>query len=220
MPTKCFCYLRVSGQSQVETDGFIRQELAVRKHAEANGLEIVRVFREEAVPGSTDWESRPAWLEMIQALNGVRTIVIERLDRLARDLIVQEKIILDLQKRDVDLQSTVEPDLCSTEPTRVLMRQLIGSICQYEKACIVLKLRGARNRKKSAEGRCEGCKPYGHYPGESTTLSAMIELREAGYPSAAIARDLNAKSIANRKGGKWHPFSVQRILEAQEVKAC
>ena len=45
------------------------------------------------------------------------------------------------------------------------MRQIFGAIAEYEKTMIVIKLRGARQRKKARTGRCEGRKPYGHYPG-------------------------------------------------------
>jgi len=84
--------------------------------------------------------------------NGVRTIVIERLDRLARDLMVQETIIADLQKNGFDLISVAEPDLMATDPTRILVRQMMGAVAQYEKSQIVLKLRGARLRKRAKEG--------------------------------------------------------------------
>jgi len=33
--------------------------------------------------------------------NGVKTIIIEKLDRLARDLMIQEHIIQDLQRRGI-----------------------------------------------------------------------------------------------------------------------
>lgn len=55
--------------------------------------------------------------------NGVRTII-ERLDRLARDLMVHETIIADLQKNGFDLISVAEPDLMATDPTRILVRQI------------------------------------------------------------------------------------------------
>ncbi len=42
------------------------------------------------------------------------------------------------------------------------MRQIFGAISEYEKSMIVIKLRGARQRKKARTGRCEG----GHNPGE------------------------------------------------------
>jgi DNA invertase Pin-like site-specific DNA recombinase len=68
--------------------------------------------------------NRPAWVEMIGRIlaDGVRTVVIEKLDRLARDLMVQEHIIRDLQERGITLISAAEPDLCSNDPTRKLLR--------------------------------------------------------------------------------------------------
>lgn len=99
---------------------------------------------------------RPAFAEMMSALhsNGVRTIIIKKLDRLARDLMVQEATIADLQKHGFTQVSVAEPDLTATDPTRILMRQLMGAVAQYDKSQILLKLRGARMRAK--EGRCEG----------------------------------------------------------------
>jgi DNA invertase Pin-like site-specific DNA recombinase len=143
----------------------------------------VHIFREKGVSGTTDTADRPAWRSMLAEIlaDGVRAIVIERLDRLARDLMVQEYIIADCQKRGIVLLSTAEPDLCSSDPTRVLMRQILGAIAAYDKSMIVLKLRGARERKRAQSGRCEGAKPYGELPGEQDTLStayARCTLRE------------------------------------------
>jgi DNA invertase Pin-like site-specific DNA recombinase len=54
----------------------------------------VNVCREEGVSGTKESVGRPAWSELITALhaNGVQVIIIEKLDRLARDLMVQETI--------------------------------------------------------------------------------------------------------------------------------
>ena len=51
---KAFGYLRVSGKSQVEGDGFGRQKATITKYAKANGIEIVRWFQEEGVTGTAD----------------------------------------------------------------------------------------------------------------------------------------------------------------------
>jgi DNA invertase Pin-like site-specific DNA recombinase len=47
--------------------------------------------------------------------NGVRTVIIEKLDRLACDLMVQETIIADLRKNGFELVSAAEPDLMANE---------------------------------------------------------------------------------------------------------
>src|ERR1700688_758578 len=125
---QAYAYLRVSGKSQVDGDGFPRQREAVNTFAAAAGIEIIREFVEKAVPGKTEWDDRPAWTDMVLSFNGVTTIVIERLDRLARDLLVQEHIIADLRNRGITLLSTAEPDLGSDEPSRVFMRQVLGAL--------------------------------------------------------------------------------------------
>src|SRR5690349_23102280 len=102
--------------------------------------------------------------------NGVRVVIIEKLDRLARDLMVQESIIADLRKHSFELVSVAEPDLMANDPTRILVRQMMGAVAEYEKSQIVLKLRGARMRKKAATGRCEGRKPFGFFEGEVEVL--------------------------------------------------
>lgn len=63
-------------------------------------MRIVKCFEERAIPGKTEWEQRLAWLAMLRKITdkGVRTIVIEKLDRLARDLMVPEHIIAGLSK--------------------------------------------------------------------------------------------------------------------------
>ena len=212
--TKCFAYLRVSGKGQVEGDGFPRQLEAIKRYALAHNLRIVKVFREEGISGANDMENRPALLAMLEALaaDGIRLVLIEALNRLARDLMVQETIIGDLRKRCFDIVSVTEPDLLQNDPTRILMRQIFGAIAQYEKCMIVAKLRGARQRMKAKTGRCEGRKPYGFYPGEAQVISRMKELHAAGLGFDRVAEHLNAEGIRPRKGARWWGRSVNNVL--------
>jgi DNA invertase Pin-like site-specific DNA recombinase len=96
---KAFSYLRVSGKGQVDGDGFPRQRAAIKQYALANGIRIVPEFREEGISGAVENMDRPTWAELMATLhsNGVRTILVERLDRLARDLMIQETAIADLR---------------------------------------------------------------------------------------------------------------------------
>jgi DNA invertase Pin-like site-specific DNA recombinase len=157
---------------------------------------------------------RPAWVELIGAAleTGITTILIEKLDRLARDLMVQEHIIADLRRRGVDLISAAEPDLCVDDPSRKLLRQIMGAIAEYDRAMIVLKLRGARQRQRAKVGRCEGAKPYGTLPGELDVLQRIVRLRGEGRTFQQIASALNAEGIAPRRGARWHPSPIARIV--------
>jgi DNA invertase Pin-like site-specific DNA recombinase len=211
---KAHAYLRVSGKGQVDGDGFPRQLKAIREYAAAHDIKLVDVYREEGVSGTKESADRPAWSELMTALhsNGVKVVIVERLDRLARDLMVQETIVADLRKHGFELVSVAEPDLMAADPTRILVRQMMGAVAQYEKSQIVLKLRGARMRKKAKEGRCEGRKPYGFYDGEAAALERVRTLRAEGLGFDRIAAQLNAENVPTRTGRPWHGVVVNRIL--------
>jgi DNA invertase Pin-like site-specific DNA recombinase len=211
---KAFAYLRVSGKGQIDGDGFPRQLVAIKAYAAKHDIKVIRVFREEGVGGEKELENRPALLELMTALhsNGVKLVMVEKLDRLARDLMVQETIIGDLRKNGFDLVSVGEPDLLQNDPSRKLMRQIFGAISEYEKTMIVLKLRGARVRQKAKTGRCEGAKPNGELPGESAVIERMKALRATGMGFDRIAAALNAEGIKPRRGVRWHGLTVNKIL--------
>lgn len=216
-PRKAFAYLRVSGKSQIDGDGFIRQLEAVRKYATANSLKVVRVFREEGVSGTKELANRPALQDMMAALytNGVRLVLIEKLDRLARDLMVQETILAEMRKHGIEVISVAEPDLCSDDPSRKLVRQVFGAIAEYERAMIVLKLRAARQRIRAKRGRCEGRKPFGARDGEGPIIKQMQRLRDSGMALNTVADKLNEDRVPTRTGRRWHAMTVSRILRAQ-----
>lgn len=216
---KVFVYLRVSGRGQIEGDGFDRQLLACEKYARENDLEIAEVFREEGVSGTKELDDRPALAELLAALeeNGIKSVLIEKLDRLARDLMVQETIISDMQKQGYMLLSAAEPDLCSTDPSRVLVRQIFGAIAQYERAMITLKLRGARQRKKARLGKCEGRHAFGEKPEEAQTLELIRQWKTAGYTAKIIAEQLNLEATPSRSGKPWRGTTVAKIIRRLEA---
>jgi DNA invertase Pin-like site-specific DNA recombinase len=212
--TKAFGYLRVSSDGQVEGDGFKRQRAAIENWATANGVTIVQWFEEEGVSGTV--AERPALQRMMVALlsNGVRTVVIEKLDRIARDVLIQETIIQNMQQEGFQLISTMEADLCSQDPSRTLMRQIMGAFAQYDRTMIVLKTRAARERIRKSGKRCEGRKPYGTRDGEQSIIGRIRELHAAGSNYEQIAKTLNAEGVASRKGS-WFGSTVRRIVVAQ-----
>ena len=154
-------------------------------------------------------------MELMEALasNGTKLVLIEKLDRRSRDLMVQETIIGDLRKRNYDLISVTEPDLLQHDPTRVLMRQIFGAIAQYEEAMIVAKLRGARERMKAREGRCEGRKPYGTSDGETEIITRIMALRATGLPYESIAATQNQEGVKPR-----YVVSGRRVLPIASLR--
>jgi DNA invertase Pin-like site-specific DNA recombinase len=74
-------------------------------------------------------------------------------------LIVQETGYQRLKSKGITLIAADSPD-CFTDstPTAVLIRQILGAVAQFDKAMIVAKFRGARDKKRAKYGKCEGRK--------------------------------------------------------------
>jgi DNA invertase Pin-like site-specific DNA recombinase len=148
----------------------------------------------------------------------VRAVIVERADRLARDLMVQEVIVGQFSKIGARILTADGVDLTSSDdPTRRLIRQVLGAVAEFEKNVIVLKLRAARERKRARGERVEGVKPYGHFPAEQAVLDRMRQLRRKPAKGkrlsvAAIAEHLNAEGHRNRAGREWSPQMVHHVL--------
>jgi DNA invertase Pin-like site-specific DNA recombinase len=218
--SKCVIYLRVSSKQQAESDrdGYPRQRQALTDYAAANGLEIVAEFK-DSITGATEGEDRKGWADLIEFLrsDGVSIVLIEKLDRLARDLMVQEAIIKQLQSEGFQLKSLSDPDLCSADPTRKLLRQLLGAVAEYEKSLIV----GRTHRKG---GKPTGTRPYGFLPGEKAVIDTMLAMRADGKSAAKIALALNNQGLRPRgrvragvmQGEAWGEVMVSKILRRHQ----
>lgn len=216
--TRAFGYIRVSSADQAaeDRDGYKRQEAAVKAWAKAHGVRIVRWFR-ESISGTTNTLERPAFQDMLTALhgNGVKLVVCEKYDRVARDSMWIEWAIRHLRDNGFSLVSASEPELADdTDPHRKAMRGMISIFAELEKSALVLKLRAARQRAKAnRRDYKEGRKPFGTRPGEQETIAKIIDLRKHGLAYDTIAERLNAESISAR-AGRWHATSVSRVVKA------
>jgi DNA invertase Pin-like site-specific DNA recombinase len=111
---------------------FTRQREAIQRYAAANGFSIEKWYQEMAVGEKTEWENRPVWSVMLHRLHPVRTIIIERLDRLATSKVMQDYIVEDLEQRNIRLISATEPHIYY-DPTRVLVRQEMSTVAEYNR---------------------------------------------------------------------------------------
>lgn len=220
---RAFSYLRVSDRSQIGGDGFPRQRVAIQAEAKRSGIEVVSEYAEEGLTGESAWSDRPAFQRMISDIldNGVRVVIVENLTRLARAYVVQDAIIVYLASKNITLISAdTGEDITAAfhgDPMKKAIIQMQAVFSELEKNSLVRKLKLARARKKLETGRCEGRKPFGHFPGESETIEVMRRLRRKAKGKdrlsfARIAEELQSLGLPTRSGKAWSASSVKQIL--------
>lgn len=192
------------------------------------GFSIVREFAEEGITGDSSWTARPAFQEMIAVIldNGVRTVFVENLTRLARAYVIADAILVYLASKGITLISADTGEdvtaAMSGDPMKKAMIQMQAVFSELEKNSLVRKLKASRARKRSEAGRCEGRKPYGSTPDEVNIIARMKTLRRKPVGSAKrmsfakIAATLDAEGIAPRSGGTWSASTVKQILNRKK----
>ncbi|MEW6658785.1 MAG: recombinase family protein [Thermodesulfobacteriota bacterium] len=221
---KAYVYLRVSGLGQVDGYGFDRQEETCSAYAKAHGYEIAGIFREEGISGTKDETDRPAFQEMITSIlgNGVKTVIVESMDRLARELRIQETLLIYLAAKGIDLINARTGEnitqAVQADPLRKALVQIQGVFAELEKSQLVRRLSKAREQVKREKGKCEGRKGYGETEEEQAVIRRVRAMRRTrknktpGMTLQQIADRLNGEGIKTKSGCKWTPTQVTRIL--------
>jgi DNA invertase Pin-like site-specific DNA recombinase len=230
-------YLRVSGATQIAGDGFDRQDRVIEDFCRIHKLTNHREFREEGVSGTVEGIDRPMFSAALEIVswskqNGgepLEAIVVERMDRLARDLMVSELLLKECRTRGIKVFSADQGNLTDMaadggDPTRVLIRQIMGALAEWEKSVLVRKLRSAKDRLKAAgKMNVEGVKPYGFFKPEAVLLKLMLDWHNgepgrdddhADHPKnyREIARLLNIMDSRTRSGKHWTEQNVRTII--------
>lgn len=232
---------RVSTAGQVvDGYGLDAQEADCRRWAKAQTAERVRIVHivtdgdaKGGKSGVSLLDERPGLMEAVEWIAEGRAdgIVAPNLDRLARELTVQEAVLsyvwaLAGRVYTADHGEHLEDD--ASDPMRTAMRQMRGVFHQLDRGLIVKRLTEGRTAKGVKGGYAYGAPRYGQQSvdGELTAdeteeqhVQMMEQWRdEEGLSIRAIVSRLNEREIPSKRGGKWHPTTVARLLspEARE----
>jgi DNA invertase Pin-like site-specific DNA recombinase len=216
--TKAFAYLRTSSAANVgaNKDSDKRQREAIEAFARRNGVEIVEVFYDAAVSGADPVAGRPGFAGMLERIagNGVRTIIVETASRFAGDLMVQEighKMLRDL---GIELIAADSPDAFNDDtPTSKLIRQVLGAVSEFEKAMLVAKLKGARDRKRRTGAKVEGRKSLEEtHPAAVALARELARKRKQPLSLRAISAALAEAGNVNERGKPYAAKSIAAML--------
>lgn len=221
--TEAVAYIRTSSATNVgaDKDSDRRQREAITVFARRAGYTIVQEFTDEAVKGTDAVDARPGFAAMLKLIAGgtVRTIIVETANRFARDLIVQETGHRMLRDQDITLIAADSPEAFIEEtPTTVLIRQVLGAVAQFEKAALVAKLKGARDRKKAETGKCGGRKSYAERDGEMVAVARKLRRYPAGGRQRSLREvsvELAAQGYVAASGKPFGVGAIARMIEQQ-----
>lgn len=219
---KAYGYLRVSGRGQIEGDGFRRQREAVEDYATRHGVELAGYFEEAGISGTTDETERPAFKDMVSAIlkNGVRVVIVEGLDRLAREYRIQEQLAIFLASKGITLiVARTEEDVTQAimgDPMKKALVQIQGVFAELERSLLVKKLRSAREAIKAKSGKCEGRKSLVELAPEVLTEIKKLRRKrpkEGRRTYQEVAAILNERGITTTSRKPWSSDNVRKVCE-------
>jgi DNA invertase Pin-like site-specific DNA recombinase len=173
-------------------------------------------------------EERPGLADALEALEVgvIDGLVVRDLDRLARELTVQEAVLAQVwtrldtsvweYARDAEVLRD-DPD----DPMRTTIRQIMGAFKELDRKLVAKRLETGRKSKARRGRHANGPAPYGWvtrdgdlYPisDELAALDQMRALRADGLTQSQIADALNDAGCPARNGGAWTQPVVGRIL--------
>lgn len=196
---KTVVYARVSTHGQHPEN----QLLALRKYAEARGLEIVETYVDVGQSGGK--ASRPELdrLMMDARRRKFNIVLVARLDRLARSLKQLVMTLDELRELGIAFVSLQEAFDTSTS-TGILLFQVVGAIAEFERSLIRERIALGLERAR-AEGKTIG-RPLGAQVDEqelrrlrSEGLSLRAIARQVGISHPTVASILNGKNPAAKR---------------------
>ena len=218
-------YLRTSSAANVgaDKDSDKRQLTAIEAYARRNGFEIVQPpTYDAAVSGADPIDTRPGFKSMMAYMADhpeCRTILVETASRFARDLAVQLAGHDMLKARGVAIVPVDSPAYFTEDtPTAVMVRQILGAVSQFEKAMVVMKLRAARDRKRSNGIKVEGRKSH------QERNPAVVDLaKRLRWINKRMSQKRSLRDVATALAARGHfstsgkPYSASAIRSMLET---
>lgn len=212
-------YYRVSTDKQGRSGlGLEAQQKAVQDYAAIYGRGIVATFTEIESGGNSDRVELALALAEAKRIKG--TLVIAKLDRLARDV----HFITGLMKSGVDF---VAADMPGADKTMLQIFAVMGEwerdrISDRTKAALAAaKARGVKLGNPAWAETIDKARAANSDRARAWAVNILPTIRSIqtqGNPHPSlreIAAELNRRGIRTARGGQWYAATVQRVLKAE-----
>lgn len=224
MSQKTVAYIRVSTSKQLEGAGPAQQHAAISVWALATRTTIDE-FVEDAESGDIEDRAEIVLLKARADAGQLKEIIVDRLDRFARDSLVSEVLYRYFKVRGVKVTSISQS--FDDSDSGVAMRQMLAVFAQLDKANRLSHLKQCRKATVARKGSFGGGTPaYGYesvgnaklelVPGETKLVARVFDLAKLGNGYSQIARVLNEEGFRTRKGTVFAPMQVSRMLASEK----
>jgi DNA invertase Pin-like site-specific DNA recombinase len=226
MLTAAIGYIRVSTEAQArEAVSLDAQRERIEAYVTAKGLALVGVLMDDGVSGKTlDRPGLQALLDRCRT-GEVGHVIVWKLDRLTRRARHLLRLVEDVfLARTIELHSVFESLDTSTPHGRFVLT-LFGGLAQMEREVIGERTRIALAHKREkylptshpplgfqSNGRRHRMVPV---PDELVVVRQILELRRTGSSYRAIAARLNQERAPTKRGGRWHAYTVKKVVDRQ-----
>ncbi len=190
-------YVRVSTSRQ-DLDLQLEE---LHRLAERRGWVVVGEYT-DVISGATT--RRPGLDRLLADAHAGRfdVVAVWKLDRLGRSLIHMVQVVDELLGKGIHVVSATEPHMDSTTPQGRLMRNILGSMAEYERELI-------RERVRAGQARAKGVR-FGRKP-RVVDLDELRRRREEGQGWRRIARAMKAPTSTLRRRWKECQKSPQEL---------
>jgi len=221
-------YIRVSTEGQIDAFGKEVQREAIVRWADLNDHSIIAWYEEDGVSGTTDGGDRPmlSMLLLHSETMDFEGMVAFDASRLARRSVVQETLLGLVWSAGLKVFTTTAGEISETDdPTRILIRQILGVIAEFDHRNTVKRLQAGRRHAMAAGRYGGGITPFGvkavgtgksaqlvDDEVESQVINEILALRAEGTSLRAIATVLNGTRHRTKMGKLWSAEQVRRVL--------
>ena len=212
--SKCFVYLRTSGDDGRDKAGLPVQREACTAYAVRAQYEIAAEFADDGVTGKLPMHARPQGKLLIAALlgDGVKTVICYDAKRIGRTQPAFWSFIGMCRDNGITVLDAQGTDLGSS-----VMGGVNGMLAEMDRDATVARLAAGKKIHRALGKRVEGRWPYGEHPSheydaERRVVARILQMHTNGASAYAIAKTLNAEGTRTRYGCEFKVQTVQNIL--------
>ena len=209
-------YVRVSTERQAQ-EGYsvAAQKENLLRFARTNNFKVYDIYADEGISGKSV-EGRPSVKRLIKDIqNGfVDVVLIQKFDRLTRNITDTEEFIKLFQKYDVDVWSISDGKVDISNSNGKFMTLLRGLFAQHERELTSERIKLAFQEKvRQGYTLCCATTPYGYDRikgdkvivvniNEASVVKRIFKMYVDGTPFTSIAKILTAEGIPTKNVGK------------------